>query len=79
MIDVSQDLQLVDKTIHFVLIIFYIVLAEHLGCETLSVLNADDLVDGCETASAQGSNGLVETVETRLVDGLAKLTYPHLR
>lgn len=79
MIDVSQDLQLVDKTIHFVLIIFYIILTEHLRCESPAVLQADDLVDRCETASAQGSNRLVETVETCLVDGLAQLTDPHLR
>ena len=61
------------------MIIFYILLAEHLGCESHSVLKAKDLVDGGETASAQSPNGLVETVETRLVDGLSQLTDPHLR
>lgn len=59
------------------MIIFYIILTEHLGREPPSVLEPKDLVDSGETASAQGPYGLVETVETRLVDGLSQLTDPH--
>lgn len=71
-----QDVDLILETVKLLRIIFQYLLREHLGSQSLSVLQANDLVNRSRTAFAQLPDRLELFMESKLIDVLSQEFHP---
>ena len=76
MLQISQDFQLILETVELLRIRPQALLTENLGCQPLSILQTQHLVDGGSSSASQLADGLETCMETRLAQSASQDSQP---